>query len=319
MKSKIKVGGLIITHNQDNTIKKSILSMQNQELPLDEIIVVNDSSSDSTKKVLSDFKKRDKRIKTIDTKKQLGPSGALNTGILSTESDILLISGGDDFSLPNRSKVQKELLESNDKALILYNRALINGREEYFHPIESSLSNKLQEGEHFFNLLYWNLNFLCSPASAIKISRQKPIVFNESLIQLQDYFLNLKLSRFNDLIWSDIIVTNYTHSPNSLSGKVAKRSSTEFNRFSNELIFIIKYIFNSMTQKELQTIFHYNLPQELLIHKRTLKNLKQVIQLFLFLSHENEAVQNIGKQYLFELEENPSEKKRIYDILEWRS
>lgn len=319
MKNKSTVGGLIITKNQEKTIEMSLQSMQNQEALVDEIIIVNDSSSDNTEKILNYHRKKDKKIKVVNSNQQLGPAGALNVGISVTGSAILLISGGDDVSLPNRSRIQKEILESHEQAVILYNRALINGKEDFFHPLEKMLIRNPDQGLNFFNLLFWNLNFLCAPASAIKINNRYPILFNNALIQLQDYFVNLKLSSANKLIWNEEIVSDYTRSQDSLSGKVSNEKTREFSRYQNELAFIIKNIFESMSTAEIKEMFRFNLPQNLIKLHDSEEILKEALQLFLVLSHENRIIQNIGRETLMALEERPKLKKRIYDILHWPS
>lgn len=319
MKNKSNIAGIIITRNQEKTIKKSIISMQEQELPLDEIIIVNDSSSDSTKDIIRQLQKKDNRIIPVQSDYQLGPSGSLNLAITTAKSSIALISGGDDFSLPTRSKVQKELLESNSKASILYNRALVNGKKDFFHPLEKMLIRNTDQDLNFFNLLFWNLNFLCAPASAIKINKKSPILFNNALMQLQDYFVNLKLSRADELIWNEAIVSDYTRSQDSLSGKVSNEKTQEFSRYQNELSFIIKNIFESMSTAEIKEMFRFNLPENLIKFHDSEEILKEALQLFLVLSHENKIFQNLGREQLMALEEKPQIGKKIYDILHWPS
>ena len=319
MKNKSNIAGIIITRNQEKTIKKSIISMQEQELPLDEIIIVNDSSSDNTKDTIRQLQKKDNRIIPVQSDYQLGPSGSLNLAITTAKSSIALISGGDDFSLLTRSKVQKELLESNSKASILYNRALVNGKKDFFHPLEKMLIRNADQDLNLFNLLFWNLNFLCAPASAIKINKRSPIIFNNALIQLQDYFVNLKLSRADELIWNEAIVSDYTRSSSSLSEKVSDKESKQFNRYQNELTFIIKYIFETMETAKIKERFRFNLPENLIKLKNTEEISKETLRLFLLLSHENRIIQNIGRETLMALEERPKLKKRIYDNLAWPS
>jgi glycosyltransferase involved in cell wall biosynthesis len=67
-KEKPLVSVIIPTFNGEAFIDRTIQSVLNQTVSDFEIIVINDGSTDNTKKLLSEWVKKDLRIKIIDTK-----------------------------------------------------------------------------------------------------------------------------------------------------------------------------------------------------------------------------------------------------------
>ncbi len=57
---KEKVSFVIKCRNSENTIKLCLNSVLNQSRPADEVIVVDDGSTDNTKKILETYKKKEK-------------------------------------------------------------------------------------------------------------------------------------------------------------------------------------------------------------------------------------------------------------------
>ena len=53
----------LCTYNGERFIEEQLLSLLNQTLPIDEIVVCDDGSTDKTKEILEVFQKNDKRIK----------------------------------------------------------------------------------------------------------------------------------------------------------------------------------------------------------------------------------------------------------------
>ena len=83
MKKKISI--YIPVFNGEKTIKKAIDSVLKQTIKFDEIIVVNDKSTDNTLKILKTIKK----IKIINNKKNVGLSKSRNIAIKNCKNNII--------------------------------------------------------------------------------------------------------------------------------------------------------------------------------------------------------------------------------------
>lgn len=89
---------VIPLYNKENFIKRTLTSVLNQTFSDFEVIIVNDSSSDSSLKLVEEFK--DNRVKVF-TKANGGVSAARNFGINKSTHEIIAFLDADDVWLPD--------------------------------------------------------------------------------------------------------------------------------------------------------------------------------------------------------------------------
>ncbi len=112
-----KVSVIMSVFNGERYIKQAIKSILNQTYLDFEFIIINDGSTDNTADILKEFK--DKRIKIINNKTNLGLTASLNKAISLARGEFIARMDADDISLPYRFEYQVEFLENNpDIALV---------------------------------------------------------------------------------------------------------------------------------------------------------------------------------------------------------
>lgn len=84
------------SYNSEKTISKSIQSVLDQTYCDWELIVIDDGSTDGTRKIIDSFVKKDSRVKVI-SQKNLGPGEARNNGIRLSSGDYITFLDSDDF------------------------------------------------------------------------------------------------------------------------------------------------------------------------------------------------------------------------------
>lgn len=104
---------LMGVHNGENTVAKSIESIQRQKFSNWELIIFNDGSTDCTTEVLKKFKHDDSRIVIIDGHGQSGLAMGLNKCLAVAQGKYIARMDDDDISLPERLSKQIEYLEQN--------------------------------------------------------------------------------------------------------------------------------------------------------------------------------------------------------------
>lgn len=97
-----KVSVVIPTYNRARYVTEAIDSVLAQTVPPDEIIVVDDGSTDNTQDVLKRFGDRIKYIRQDNA----GPGIARNTGIKSSKNEYIAFLDSDDLWEPNRLERQ---------------------------------------------------------------------------------------------------------------------------------------------------------------------------------------------------------------------
>ena len=100
----MKISAIIPAYNSQDFILDAIHSIQNQTHPVDEIIVIDDGSTDSTQQIIQS---QTSDIKYISQENQ-GPSAARNTGIKVAQGDWIAFLDADDQWMPD--KIEKQLL-----------------------------------------------------------------------------------------------------------------------------------------------------------------------------------------------------------------
>lgn len=108
---KTTVTVIIPTYNRANTIIPCIESVLAQSYPVNEIIVVDDSSTDDTLKQLDKLKDN---IIILKTEKQSGAQTARNIGIKSAKSEWIAFLDSDDEWLSNKMEKQISVLKKID-------------------------------------------------------------------------------------------------------------------------------------------------------------------------------------------------------------
>jgi glycosyltransferase involved in cell wall biosynthesis len=111
------VSVVIITYNQDQYIHQAIDSVLEQtDCREIEIIVGDDASTDNTKKILEEYKKKHPNVFTIISRKNnLGPSSNLYELFSHCTGEFVALLEGDDFwTNPRKLKEQTDFLEINE-------------------------------------------------------------------------------------------------------------------------------------------------------------------------------------------------------------
>lgn len=112
MKLESLISVIIPVYNLENYIAKCLDSVINQTYKNLEIIVVNDGSSDSSKEIIDNYAKKDKRIIAIH-KKNTGVSDTRNRGIDIAKGEYIGFVDGDD-------SIEKNMFEKLVENMVKY-------------------------------------------------------------------------------------------------------------------------------------------------------------------------------------------------------
>jgi glycosyltransferase involved in cell wall biosynthesis len=105
------VSAIIPCFNAETTIERAILSVVSQTIPVSEIIVVNDGSTDNSGRILEGLKLKHQQLKVIHQDNK-GVSYARNIAIQAALGDYILTLDADDYFDP--SFVEKALIKFSE-------------------------------------------------------------------------------------------------------------------------------------------------------------------------------------------------------------
>jgi glycosyltransferase involved in cell wall biosynthesis len=112
-KDKPLVSVVLAVYNRERYVAEAIESILTQTYSNLELLIVNDGSTDKSDLIIKQYMKKDKRIKYISSKTNLGQSGARNVAICQAHGDFIAISDSDDLCMKNRLKTQIDYYKKN--------------------------------------------------------------------------------------------------------------------------------------------------------------------------------------------------------------
>lgn len=124
-----KISVLMPAFNSEKFIEKAVLSTLNALPPDSELVVGNDGSTDSTLSIL--YEVRDKRLRIVENKSNLGLTATLNHLIEKTSSKFIARMDSDDICMPHRFFIQDQAIEDSD---------VVFSRQRYVNIVGKNIS-----------------------------------------------------------------------------------------------------------------------------------------------------------------------------------
>lgn len=202
---------MMSTFNREAYLREAIDSILGQSVAVNQIIVVNDGSSDSTEEILRSYGQR----VSFFTRNNSGKPASLNFALNYAVGDYLWIFDDDDVALDSAiDRLVRPILLSKTAPDFVYGSFLEGCSDETgrIKVLSKKVCPVVEPSKIFFKLL--KANFLSNQAMLIR--RQALIAlggFREGLSRSQDYDLNLRLARsFSGFGIPDEIFIRRTHS-----------------------------------------------------------------------------------------------------------
>jgi len=181
---------VIPTYNRTKLLCRALQSVLDQRLTCDEIIVVDDGSSDSTKDCVHKFTAGSAVKVRYLYQENRGPAAARNFGIQVARYDTLAFLDSDDHWHKNKLKLQYAALEENPKILISHTREKWLRRGKH---LNQKKKHQPGNGDIFQHCLQ-----LCAVGMSTVMLRNKLFeqigLFNEKYRCCEDYDLWIRIS-----------------------------------------------------------------------------------------------------------------------------
>ena len=185
--------------NYEKHLSESISSIINQTFKNIEFIIVDDASTDGTKKIIEKFSKKDKRIKGFFNKNNKGLTKNLNFGLTKTLGTWIVRQDSDDISTKDRLQKAYNLIKEKEFDFYSTPVKLIG--------IEGSKIIPKYMTRNFFNVKFLDFkNCLIHGTLIIKNSIIQEIKYDESYKYSQDFKL------YHDLLNRDYKIYYDKHS-----------------------------------------------------------------------------------------------------------
>jgi len=144
---------VMAVYNAQTFLTEAIESVLRQSVSDFEFLIIDDASSDDSKKFVEDYAKRDPRIRLISNSENLGLGGSLQKGVEEAKGKYIARMDADDISMPKRFEMQLAYLDLHPEVLALGgDHKLVDAQGKIFEDlIYPKLPNRMR-----WNLLLGN-------------------------------------------------------------------------------------------------------------------------------------------------------------------
>lgn len=180
------VSVVIPAYNSAKTLERAVNSVLTQTLLPNEIIIVDDCSTDFTEDVVKSIISPNIEIIFIKNEKNMGPSHSRNRGIAKAKSKWIAFLDADDFWHP--SKIQFQMSLANELQLSFVGACFKISDGNDLEPFVVDLNHKILTIRDFYFA-----NPFSTPSVLVKKSAD--LYFDENMKFSEDYDLWLKLMK----------------------------------------------------------------------------------------------------------------------------
>lgn len=258
MQNKLLVTVICLCYNHENFVLESLHSVLNQDYPHIELIVVDDCSTDNSKKTIEKWLLDYPNIQFIFNHINLGNTKSFNKALKSAKGNYIIDLAADDVLVPDCISQQiKTFRESSFKNLgVVYgNTELIKENGEfssYFFPVDDNLKTieKRQTGNIYLSVISGG-NSICSVSSMAKKSVYDSLNGYDEILAYEDLDFWIRSSRLYEFEYIDKILVKKRISNNSLTDNFYNNSKARFKKINLSTYLILKKAIKlNQTKKE---------------------------------------------------------------------
>jgi len=207
MDASISVSVIIPCYNYGHLLADAIGSVLAQTRPPDEVIVVDDGSTDKTTEVAASYGNRVQYIR----QERSGPGAARNAGIRAARGELLAFLDADDWWLPHRLSSQVPIISANDEIAMVHSAFL-----GYHGPDVQSPVYRFSQEDCDVHVLKRSCR-----VGTLTVLIRKEIVdelggFDTRLRRCQDWDLWIRVARDHRIVYHDEPVAVYRSHPDQV-------------------------------------------------------------------------------------------------------
>ncbi len=228
----MKVSIVLAAYNIEKYVKQCLDSILESISPQDEIIVVDDGSTDSTTDIVLRAESKSPNI-TVFRKNNGGISSARNAGLALAKGDYVLFADGDDAFIPETYKVVRQLLERYTPGILVTDH--LNWLNDGAGPCTESIKRThppfALSTDRRLNLRHTLTD--CIPSTWTRFIRRDlfdyfpPNPFDETLMYDDLPLIPHITASANSLYYAPLPLIKYRARPDSITKSRSHRSCTD--------------------------------------------------------------------------------------------
>lgn len=212
---KLKISVIMAVRNDAINVRNSIVSMLDDINKDDEVVIVDDASSDESGSVVRELITNDARVTLITNPNNIGLAASLNIAAFNAKNELLCRMDSDDINIKGRVGALREAFESN-------NDLSLAGTNAFTFKVSSSqreglIRNPTRHGQLVTSLLFDSP--MIHPSVIIRKSTFEDVGgYNEKYTRCQDYELWCRMIK-NGSVFQNIDIVGLGYRVNSTGNK----------------------------------------------------------------------------------------------------
>lgn len=260
---KPRISVLTTLYNHDRYINETVMSALRQTTPPDQVIIIDDASTDNSVSVVSSISHP--CIHLLRQPNNLGGATTMK-GLMTCTGDFIAILNSDDYWDNHKLGQQLDYMMAHPKCGAVFTRVTLvdeEGRhfEKHSHPLQSIFLAQNRNRTSWLRYMFSNGNPFCASSALIRrecLEKLGPL--NGRYIQLQDLemWLRIAVNGYDlHILEGELTYYRIAHSHANMS------TNNRANRsiYTYEYTKLLRHFWKINTLKELSSIF-----QEITIH-----------------------------------------------------
>jgi glycosyltransferase involved in cell wall biosynthesis len=218
---------IIPTFNRADLISDTLESIRIQTYPNFECLIVDDGSTDDSKKVISSFCNSDKRFQLFSRPQDRikGPNTCRNYGFENAKGDFIYFFDSDDFLKPNALETYINAFQENTDGVLAHVERVDKKTGELI-DVNVIQSDNLIEDYFTYEVCY----FVCGILWRKSFLDQQTELFDEALGNHDEWDYNLRMIYANpNMVRLDQILVTYFQYDDSFKREIQKGNDIEIN------------------------------------------------------------------------------------------
>jgi len=190
-----EISVIMAVYNGERHVKGAVESILGQTFEDFEFLIVDDASTDATPQILEEYAFRDRRVRIILNKQNLGLTKSLNKALRQAKGIYIARMDADDVALPERLARQVQWMESNPRGDLLGTAYYeVNNQGEIIGSVRFPLRDDILKK----HLIRYNPFFHASVMIRKRIIDEVGM-YDERIQRAQDYDLWFRIAKRSEL------------------------------------------------------------------------------------------------------------------------
>lgn len=228
-----KIAIIVPTYNNEDSIQKCLESIINQSYKNLEILVINDGSTDNTKKILEKYKNKVSVYEKINE----GVASARNLGLKMCSAKYLMFVDADDYLEPEAISIMYNKLITTNSDIVMGN---IENKNIESITIEENKYEYIYNGRIKYFMVQWN--------KLIKRDLFNGLTYPKVRIAEDDYMIYHLLNKANRITFIGKKTYNYNINNNGIT---ANKLS-----YYKDILYVFKDRYNFFIKTKYEEIFY---------------------------------------------------------------